>query len=291
MARRATGSVLTVELADGTRHYRLRFRAQGQRHDVYLHERRDCPCGCGGAWNQRSARIELENILARVKAGIWTPPTRPQPAAPPAVAPTFHEYASRWLQRKRDGVLGERAISDATYRDYHWRLRVHLLPYFATYRVDEIDRQLCVAFKEHKLREAAQLRDAITAGADLRDRRGRRTRPLGAASMKKLLDALKAILDEAVEDGHLPTNPGAQPAHARARPQTLAHLPGDRRARRPRRRRPPPRPEDLAAITPRRQAAPRQHRRAGRGARHRGDAPGPDHVRSRPRQVDRHLPP
>ena len=123
------------------------------------------------------------------------------------MAPTFHEYASRWLQRKRDGVLGERAISDATYRDYLWRLRVHLLPYFATYRVDEIDRQLCLAFKEHKLREAAQLRDAIAAGADLRDRHGRRIRPLGAASMKKLLDALKAILDEAVEDGHLPTNP------------------------------------------------------------------------------------
>ena len=207
MARRAQGTVLIVALADGTRRYRLRFRAHGQRHDVYLHERRDCPCGCGGAWDQRSARIELDNILARVRAGVWTPPARPSASLPPAVAPTFHEYASRWLQRKRDGVLGERAISDATYRDYLWRLRVHLLPYFATCPVDEIDRQLCLAFKEHKLREAAQLRDALAAGADLCDRRGRRIRPLGAASIKKLLDALKAILDEAVEDGYLPTNP------------------------------------------------------------------------------------
>jgi len=208
MGRPATGTVLPVDLADGTRHYRLRFRALGERHDVYLHERRDCPCGCAGAWNPRTARIELDNILARVNAGVWIPPTPPDAApAAPTVLPTFHEYASRWLQAKRDGVLGERPIDDATYNDYLWRLRVHLLPYFATYRLDEIDRGLCLAFKEHKLREAAELRDAIAKGADLRDRRGRRVKPLGPASLKKLLDALKAILDEAVEDGHLPTNP------------------------------------------------------------------------------------
>jgi hypothetical protein len=36
-----------------------------------LNERRDCSCGCGGGWNERTARIELENILAKVKSGVW----------------------------------------------------------------------------------------------------------------------------------------------------------------------------------------------------------------------------
>ena len=36
-----------------------------------LHERRDCLCGCGGGWNERTARVELDNILARVRAGVW----------------------------------------------------------------------------------------------------------------------------------------------------------------------------------------------------------------------------
>ena len=30
-----------------------------------LHEQRDCVCGCGGGWSERTARVELNNILAR----------------------------------------------------------------------------------------------------------------------------------------------------------------------------------------------------------------------------------
>ena len=63
--------------------------------------------------------------------------------------------------------------------DYRSRLAIHLLPFFGEYRLDEIDRRVCLAFKAHKLQEAAELRRAIDAGAELRDRRGRRVRRSG----------------------------------------------------------------------------------------------------------------
>src|SRR5689334_10250653 len=70
-----------------------------------------------------------------------------------------------------------------------------------------IDRELCAAFKAHKLKEAGELRAALAAGADLRDRRGRRLRPLSAASLRKLIDTLAAILDDAIEDELIDRNP------------------------------------------------------------------------------------
>jgi len=181
--------------------------AYGERQDVYLHERRDC--GCGGGWNERTARLELGNILARVKAGMWRRCERPAgDATPPRPheAPTFGDYAPDWLQAKRDGVFGERSLDDNTYADYRWRLG-HLLAFFAPCRLDEIDGELCLAFKAHKLREAQELRQVIAAGAAIRDRYGRRARPLGASSIKKLIYTLVAILDEAIEDGHIDSNP------------------------------------------------------------------------------------
>jgi integrase len=100
-------------------------------------------------------------------------------------------------------VLGDKPIEENTRRDYLWRLRGHLLPFFAPRRLDEIDAEHCLAFKAHKVREAADLRTAITAGADLRDHRGRRIVPLGPSSIRKLIDTLAAVLD----DGHIDRNP------------------------------------------------------------------------------------
>ena len=78
--------------------------------------------------------------------------------------PTFHEYASWWLQAKTDSVIGHKPIDDTTRADYRWRLTCHLLPFFGAYRLDEIDRRVCLRFKEAKLREAEELREAIAAG-------------------------------------------------------------------------------------------------------------------------------
>jgi len=61
-------------------------------------------------------------------------------------------------------------------------------PLLARYRLDEIDRELCLAFKSRKLAEASRLREELAGGADIRDHRGRRAVPLGASSLRKILD-------------------------------------------------------------------------------------------------------
>src|SRR3954452_2036856 len=209
MGRPPTGRLDVDTLADGTRVFRLRFHADGRRERRTLHERRDCDCGCGGGWSERTARVELDNELARIRAGVWQRPARARDrgTAGAGPGPSFHEYASWWLQAKVDGVIGHKPIDANTRADYRWRLTVHLLPFFGPYPLDEIDRQLCLRFKEAKLREADELRAAIAAGAVLRDRHGRRLRPLGLASLKKLTETLAAILDEAIEDEYIERNP------------------------------------------------------------------------------------
>jgi integrase len=129
-------------------------------------------------------------------------------ALPTDRVPTFHEYATYWLAAKIDGVIGDTGgISQNTIHDYRTRLSVHLLPFFARYRLDEIDAQLCLDFKAFKLAEARELREAIAAGANLRDRRNRRLQPLSLSSVRRQIDLLRTILDEAIEDRHITLNP------------------------------------------------------------------------------------
>jgi integrase len=208
MPRSSCGSILVRTLSDGTRSYRLRFRAYGERHDVFLHERAACRCGCGGGWDERGARTELGNIQARVRVGVWRPAVAPileQEA--PAEMPSFHEYASSWLQSKLDGTIGEKPLAANTEAAYRGMLKCHLLPFFASYKLDEIDPRLCLAYKAQKVREAAEVREALSAGADLRDRRGRRQVPLSPSSIRKTIGLLGMILEEAQADELITQNP------------------------------------------------------------------------------------
>jgi integrase len=207
MARPATGSLLTTTLRDGTRKFRLRFPAYGRREELVLHERPGCECGCGGGWDERAARTELGNVLARIRTGVWQRPDPPDRAVRFERMPTFAEYASVWLQGKLDGTIGAHPIAANTESGYRWILGCHLLPFFGRYRLDRIDRELCLAFKAQTLRDAAELRELIEAGADIRDRRNRRQVPLSGSSLRKLISLLAAILDEALEDELIERNP------------------------------------------------------------------------------------
>src|SRR4051794_3066334 len=191
MGRKAAGQLEVVVLADRSQAFRLRFRVGGLRERETLHERHNCRCGCGGGWNEQTARAELEMLIAMAAVDPEAYAARRQRreragvVQAPAVAdvPTFHAYASWWLRAKMEGVIGRRPIDANTEADYRWRLSVHLLPFFGGYRLDEIDRRLCERFKEAKLREAEELRAALAGGADLRDDRRRGLKPLGLASI------------------------------------------------------------------------------------------------------------
>jgi integrase len=210
MPRPATGSFEPRKLSDGTEAFHLRFTANRERESLVLHEAPTCPC-CGGGWDELRARVYLANCLAKVQAGVWVKPTYPAVASSPQVeadgCPPYGEFCGWWLDQKIAGVLGETGpISDNTESDYRWRLG-YSEAFFGAKPVDEIDRHMELSFKASLFKRAKEDREAIKAGADLRDHRGRRLFPLSVASIKKIIDTHAAVLDEAVEEGHRSDNP------------------------------------------------------------------------------------
>jgi integrase len=185
--------------------FRLRFNAHGGRQFMTLHERPGCDCGCGGGWDEPAARRELADTVARIRLGVWKRPSAAARNLRAGAGTSFEEYARRWLQAKGEGVFGE--VRDSTVADYRWCIERHLLPIFGDCTVEEIDRARCLQFKARLVSDARELRTALEAGRDLRDERGRRRRPLGPNSIRKVLRALAAVLEDAVEDELLESNP------------------------------------------------------------------------------------
>lgn len=107
---------------------------------------------------------------------------------------------------KGQGLIGDSPLSENTESDYRWRLS-YSRAFFAGKALDEIDQDDALAFKAHLLAKSREARDALAAGANLRDSHGRRLVPLGLASIKKILDTFAAVLDEAIEDSHRADNP------------------------------------------------------------------------------------
>jgi integrase len=103
--------------------------------------------------------------------------------------PSFHVYASEWVASRRPEV------DERTTEYFEWALSGHLLPYFKDHRPSEITPQAMKAYRAHKL--AAK-------------------QPLSASSLNKTLKVLAQILDDAIEDGYLATNP-ARGKRARVR--------------------------------------------------------------------------
>ncbi len=143
MAPRLTGTLDSEVQADGTLAFRLRFRVYGERQAVFLHERRGCNCrhGCGGGWSERTARVELREIITRVEAGVWQKPTRREAvrSVAPAEIPLFDDYIEYWLTGRFNGVLGEKPLDANTRGDYRWRAG-HLKRFFGCYRLEDIAR-------------------------------------------------------------------------------------------------------------------------------------------------------
>ncbi len=191
---RATGQVLSHQRKDGLTSWYLRVRAYGGRHRVNLGTELD-------GWTEPRARIELQNVLARVQAGIWEPPAARSPARPD---PTFHEFASGWLERRRP------SFRERTYESYRYLLSNHLLPELAALRVAQIDYAAVDAYIERKQMHAEEIREACRRGVALRDRNGRRQRPLSNSTINATVELLAEILDDAIRRNLLSGNPARE---------------------------------------------------------------------------------
>jgi integrase len=151
--------------------FALRFRALGKRQFLHLGYAAE-------GWTRTRAEQELQNVLADVRRGIWTPP--PDPAATPELReiPTFHEFASEWFEaQKLEGGRKGDGLTRAGAADLKWRLSCHLLPVFASKRLDEITVEDVDRYRRRKVAEGE----------------------LGTTSINMTLTTLAAILEVAVE--------------------------------------------------------------------------------------------
>ena len=189
MAKRSHGQIRTHERKDGLTTYSLRVRAYGRREVVTL--------GTDAhGWTYHKAECKLDQILAEIQVGVWRPPSM----SADGEDPTFHEFASRWwFARKSE-------LRPTTQADYEWRLRKHLLRFFADFRVSAITIALVDEYRSEKVFERERIRARAVAGRPIRDKRGQRRVPLSNESINKTL-FLANILDTAVEHGLLASNP------------------------------------------------------------------------------------
>jgi hypothetical protein len=128
--RRSTGGVVEKATSRGTS-YGIRFRALGRRQYVTVGSSAD-------GVTRADAERELVYVLEQVRRGEWRPPAELGPAEAREV-PTFHEFASEWFEAKRaEGGRRGTGLSPAAEANLRWQLEVHLLPAFASARLDQI---------------------------------------------------------------------------------------------------------------------------------------------------------
>jgi integrase len=194
---RSQGQVLERRWKHG-RGYALRFRAYGERQYVTLGMQ------CEG-WTKKRAETELQNVLADVRRGTWIAPDRNRRTrvadAESDGGTTFHEFASTWHADR----TGEISPNGHAYEE--WALRYHLLPYFANWRLSEIDIPAVDDYRRYKVQQGEQRRAAIETGKPVRAENGCALKPLSAGSINKTINVLHAILELAVEYGHITSNP------------------------------------------------------------------------------------
>lgn len=179
MARKSTGSIV-VKMTRRGLSYGIRFQALGARRYVHVGYASD-------GVTRTDAERELAYVLEQVRRGEW----RASSALSTAQAremPTFHEWASEWFEGKRvEGGHRGAGLSASSEANLHWQLSVHLLPSFASRRLDEITIEDVDNWRRAKVRE----------------------KRLAAGSINRCISTLAAILDMAVEYEYIERNPAA----------------------------------------------------------------------------------
>jgi integrase len=223
MARRSEGQVVERHWKSG-RGYALRFRAYGERQYLTLGLETE-------GWDRKRAEEELANVMADVRRGFWTPPTRRR---------RVEEHGSQGLSADGELLFGpfarrviaqrEGEVSASYFRIMHWGLS-HLLPYFADWPLAEIDVEAVDAYRAFKVEESESIRRAIERRKPKLDEHGRPRRPLNATSINKTLKLLQWVLSIAVEYEHIDRNPAEgrrrrlpEPKHAPVHLDTVEQI-------------------------------------------------------------------
>ncbi len=223
MARRSEGQVVERHWKSG-RGYALRFRAYGEREYLTLGLETE-------GWKRGRAEEELANVMADVRRGLWTPPTRRRRVEERGEQSLsadgellFGSFARRVVAQR------EGEVSASYYRIMHWGLS-HLLPYFADWSLAEIDVEAVDAYRAFKVEESESIRRAIERRKPKLDEHGRPRRPLNATSINKTLKLLQWVLSIAVEYEHIDRNPAEgrrrrlpEPKHAPVHLNTVEQI-------------------------------------------------------------------
>jgi integrase len=211
--------------APRARVFALRFRAYSRRHFVTLG-------GAADGWSRARAEAELRHVLADVERGLWAPDIT-APDAP--LAPTFHEFASEWLEARRS------ELRPTSIADYTWQLSNHLLPFFHRHRLPQITVAEVDRYRDFKVREGllsaesinktltrlgqilavAEERDLIARNPVRVNTRSRKLKPQRRRPVYlESAEQIAALIDAA---GELDAAPGARTAGRRALIATLVY--------------------------------------------------------------------
>ena len=95
--------------------------------------------------------------------------------------PSFHQFASRWW------FVCKSELRPTTQADYEWRLRKHLLPFFADFKVSAIAIALVDAYRSEKVIERERIKAAAAVRRAIRDKRGQRRVALSNESINRPL--------------------------------------------------------------------------------------------------------
>jgi integrase len=216
VARPSTGSVVEDHRGDVPR-YGIRFRDQyGKRRYESL-----------GEVAKADAEEALDKRLAEVKLHIYQPPAKKSVVELPADEPTFWQYADEWMATRRAEGLAKKTIVDL-----EWSLNRHLI-WFGHHRLSDITPREVKRYTQAKLAERSAIEEAraaaIAKGEPFTDR------PLSNGSINHTLRHLAQVLESAVDDELLGSNPAAgsrrrlkasKPARPWVEPEQLMSLLG-----------------------------------------------------------------
>ncbi len=140
--------------------------------------------------------MELQNVLADVRRGLWVPPKKKRRGARERAesgeAQPFGPFAVE-LTKSRAGQVAEK-----TTKHESWALG-HLVPFFGDWALSEIDVEGVDEYRAFKVEESEARARAIERGKPKRNEHGQILRPLSARSINRTIDHLQWVLSIALE--------------------------------------------------------------------------------------------